>query len=116
MTTHGLFFGWDRPLSGREHEAQEIFTQSMNYFNRLRQEGKIDSVEPVLLQRHGGNLNGFILVRGDMAKLAQIQDSVDFKELVLRVDHVVSRLGVIHASVGEGVTEQMRLWSKTVLK
>jgi len=116
MATSGLFFGWDRPITGREHEAQEIFTQSMNYFNRLRQEGKIESVEPVLLHRHGGDLNGFILVRGDMMKLAQIQDTPDFKELILKVDHVVRRLGVIPAYVGDGVNEEMRLWQKTVLR
>ena len=41
--------------------------------------------EPILLGAHGGDLNGFILIKADEAKLDTVQHSEKFLELITKV-------------------------------
>jgi hypothetical protein len=116
VAKYGMFFGWNRPVPGREVEAAEIFNAGMVFWTQKQQEGKIESFEPVLLARHGGDLNGFVLVRGEQEKINAILHSNEFKDLSLRIDHVVLGWGVIPAYVGEGVAEEMGRWQKMIAK
>ena len=116
MAKHVLFIGWNRPIPGREAKAAELFAETMNYYARMQKEGTIESFEPVLLARHGGDLNGFILVRGSREKLGAWMASPEFNEIAMRVDDAVSSFGIISGYTGEGVQEQMAVWKKLVVK
>lgn len=116
MASFALFFGWDRPIIGREQEAAEAFNSSLAYWGKQQAEGKIESFEPVLLELHGGDLNGFLIVRGERDKLLALKDTEDFKNLTLRTDHAVAGFGIVHALVGEGVAEGMQRWMKVIAK
>jgi hypothetical protein len=56
----------------------------VEYYGRLQQQGEIDSFEPFGLEPHGGDLNGFLLVRGDRDKLARLCVSEAFMRPNLR--------------------------------
>lgn len=58
MAEAGLFVGWGAPVRGRETKGLEIFNESVAYWGRLQQEGRIESFEVVLLYPHGGDLAG----------------------------------------------------------
>jgi len=73
MANNVLFIGWNRAVAGREQKALEVFAKSMEYYTKLQTDGRIESFEPVILGVHGGDLNGFILLRGDAEKLDQIR-------------------------------------------
>ena len=64
MADAGLFIGWGEVVRGRETEALEVFNETLAYYGRLQEEGAIESFEPVFLEPHGGDLSGFILIRG----------------------------------------------------
>jgi hypothetical protein len=51
--------------------ALALFQEAMQYYAQLQHQGEIDSFEPVQLESHGGDLQGFLLLRGDTDKLAQ---------------------------------------------
>ena len=53
--------------------ALTVFQETVAYYGRLQQEGKIESYEPMLLEPHGGGLAGFIVLRGDRASLDEIR-------------------------------------------
>src|SRR5579872_97524 len=72
MADSGLFIGFGAPVRGRERQATKVFNEAFEYYSRLQQEGEIESFEPVLLEPHGGELDGFFLLRGDQDKLARI--------------------------------------------
>ena len=60
---------------GRRYEVGNAkrlaeFNEVLEYWTSLQQQGEIESFETVLLESHGGDLNGFVLVRGDQDKLA----------------------------------------------
>jgi hypothetical protein len=107
MTGDSLFLGWGPVVRGREIKALEVFQETITYYGTLQQEGRIDSFEPVLLAPHGGELAGFILLRGARASLDQIRSSNEFRRLVARAASIVDDVGVIDAYTGEALAEQM---------
>ena len=64
MADAALFIGWGQVVRGREKRAVQVFNESVEYWGKLQADGKIDDFEVVLLTPHGGDLQGFALLRG----------------------------------------------------
>ncbi len=75
MSSNIIFFGWNRPIPGREKLSGAHFQEFAQYLGGLQQSGTIQSFEAVLLDPHGGDLNGFFLIRGEPAKLDAVMAS-----------------------------------------
>jgi hypothetical protein len=103
MADAGLFLGFGSPYPGRERQALKVFAELLEYLGGLQGRGALESVEPVLLQAHGGDLGGFVLVRGSVEQMGQIQASQEFQTRINRGLLVVSALGVVPAFIGEGM-------------
>ena len=85
--------------------ALSLFQEGTQYFARLQQQGVIDSFEPVSLEPHGGDLYGFLLIRGDTDKLAQLRVSPEFFSLTARAQLYLDNIGVTAAYVGESLDQ-----------
>jgi len=109
-----LFIGWDRAVHGRERDSLEAFGMAIGFFANQVAAGKVESFEPVILDRHGGDLNGFILLRGSAANLGALADSDDFRELVIQADMSVTGIGIITGKTGEGVQREMARFQKHI--
>ena len=107
MADDALFLGWGEVVRGREKQAVEVFGESIEYYTQLQQDGKIDSFEPYFLGPHGGDLAGFVLLRGDGAQLDEIQRSPEFERLQARATMIVDRWGAIPAVTGEALARGM---------
>jgi hypothetical protein len=107
MTGDALFLGWGPVVRGRELKALEVFQETLVYYGSLQQDGLIDSFEPVLLGPHGGDLAGFILLRGSRESLDKVRSSTEFQRLVARAGAIVDDVGVIDAYTGEALAGQM---------
>lgn len=107
MAGEALFLGWGPVVRGREQIALQVFQETLAYYGKLQQEGRIESFEPVLIAPHGGDLAGFILLRGERARLDELRSSEDFERLVVRAASVVDNVGVINAYTGEALGEAM---------
>ncbi len=107
MSDDALFLGWGEVVRGREKKAVEVFNESIEYYAKLQQEGKLESFEPWFLGPHGGDLAGFIMLRGERAQLDEILSSPEFETLQARVGLIVDRLGVVPAATGESLARQM---------
>jgi hypothetical protein len=103
MANAALVIGWGPAVPGREHKALQVFSEAIQYYTRLQQQGQIENFEPVALEPHGGDLNGFLLVRGDREKLNRVRSSDEFVRLNNRAQLVVNNFGVIGAFIGEGL-------------
>ncbi len=101
MATGALVIGWGPAVRGREQKALQVFNEAIQYYTQLQQQGTIESFEPVALEPHGGDLAGFLLVRGDREKLNTLRTSEEFLRLNNRAALVVDNLGVINAFIGE---------------
>ncbi len=114
MADAGLFIGFGDPVRGRESQAVEIFNETLGYYGRLQEEGEIESFEPVFLEPHGGDLSGFILLRGDAEKLAALRVSDEFTQLTLRAGLCVESIGVVGADLAERLQRQMAFYTEQI--
>jgi hypothetical protein len=108
MASSALFIGWGEVVRGRERQSNQVFGEAIQYFAQLQQRGEIESFEPVALEPHGGDLQGFLLLRGDREKLNRVRYSDEFLRLSARAGFVVESYGVVAADIGE---EVQRLYS-----
>jgi hypothetical protein len=107
MAGEALFLGWGPVVRGREQTAFKVFQETIEYLGKLQQEGQIDGFEPVLIAPHGGDLTGFVLLRGERGKLDAVRSSEEFERTVVRAGTVVDNVGVINASTGESLGQAM---------
>jgi hypothetical protein len=105
MADAGLFIGWGPPVRGREAKGLEVFNQAISFFGDQQEAGAIESQEAVLIGPHGGDLYGFILLRGSEEQIAELRADDGFQRLTTRAGLIVERLGVVDAVVDEGVGE-----------
>ena len=99
MADAGLFIGWGEVVRGREAEAVATFSSSMEYFGGLEADGTIESVEPVFLEPHGGDLQGFFFLRGDAEKLAALRVDSAFQTAIIRADHAAQPTAITLAGM-----------------
>ena len=116
MANAVLFIGWKRPVPGREQQAMGLFQKGIEYYAKSQSEGKIESYEPVILAAHGGDLNGFILVKGDAVKLSELRREDAFIENVIEAGFCLEGFGVIDGAIGESLTNSLTQWSKLIGK
>jgi hypothetical protein len=114
MAEMGVFIGWGAPVRGREAKSLEVLEESVAYWGRLEQEGQIESFEVVLLYPHGGDLDGFALLRGSGEQLDAMRASEDFNRLVARAGLVVDRLGIVSVALGDSLGPQVQLYRQAV--
>ena len=112
MADRVLFIGWNRAVVGREKQAMQLFQKYMEYFTKLKKEGRIESYEPVLLSAHGGDLNGFWLLKGSAQKFAEIRQDSAFGDLIIEAGYCLEGFGVVLGYIGEDLTNLLSRFSK----
>ena len=114
MADAGLFVGFGNPVHGREAQAIELFNETLGWYEQLQEEGEIESFEPVFLEPHGGDLNGFFFIRGDAEKLAALRVSEEFTQLTIRAALFVESIGVVGADTGERLQRQIAFYTEQI--
>ena len=114
MSSNVLFFGWNRPIPGREKISGEHFQEFLQYLGGLQKNGTIQSFEPVFLNPHGGDMNGFFFIKGDAGKLDSLVASEDWIKHTIRADFHLQGAGFIRGVAGEPLMEMMKLWTESI--
>jgi hypothetical protein len=114
MADSALFVGFGFPVRGRELKAMGVFNEAVEYYTRLQRSGDIESFEPVLLEPHGGELDGFFLLRGDRDKLAHLRSSDEFERLTQRAQLIADHLGVVGGVLGDRLMSQLAAFAHQV--
>jgi len=112
MANSALFIGWNRSVAGREKQAMDLFMKVMEYYGQLQSAGKIESFEPVVLSNHGGDLNGFVLIRGDEVKLGEVGREEKFVNFTIEGGYCLENFGVIKGYIGDSIMNIFSQWSK----
>ena len=114
MADAAIFIGWGQVVRGREAKALQVFGESVAYYTKLQAAGTIESFEPVLLNPHGGDLAGFVLIRGEAAKLEALKATEDWGTVQLRAGLIVDRLGVVDAAIGASLAQGMAAFAAQI--
>ena len=112
MAKGGLFVGWGALIPGREESAGKVLNEAMMFLQRLQQDGTIDSFDAVALEPHGGDLAGFVVVKGEKDAIARLRVSDEFVRIMIRVQLVHSHVGVVGAYSGAEMGELFSVWDR----
>ena len=116
MAEAALCTVFGEPVPGREKQAVNIYADTLQYWGRLQQEGKIERFDVTVLSPSGGDVTGFIVVRGTAAQIDSVRRTKEFQQLLNRVQLVVSHLRVNDAYVDEGLAQIMSQYQEVVEK
>ena len=114
MGTNIVFFAWNRPIPGREQISSEHFNEFTAYLTGLPQSGAIDSFEPAFLEPHGGDLNGFFLIRADTARLDAMMANKEWVTHIARASSHLEGTGTLRGVTGEALMERMGIWRDAI--
>ncbi len=109
---NALFIGWGPVVHGREQQALQVFNEALSYYGELQQQGQIEAFEPVALEPHGGDLSGFLLLRGDPESLSRVRASEEFLRIIHRGGLVAENFGVVTAFVGDDLNRQFETFQQ----
>jgi hypothetical protein len=112
MAGEALFIGWGPVVRGRENPGLRVFQESIEYWGKLQQDGRIEGFDVFLLAPHGGDLGGFATLRGEPQRLAEVRFSDEFERLIVRAASVVDNLGVVLAYTGDALARQVGLFQE----
>jgi len=85
MANAALFIGWGEPVRGRERKSP-----------------------------HGGDLTGFLFVRGDQQTLLSLTGGEEFQRLEARSRLIVDNWGVVPAVIGEALPAQLAVYQQQI--
>lgn len=114
MADRVLLLGWNRTVPGREQQAMQLFQKTMEFNAKLQSENRIEGFDAVILDAHGGDLNGFMILKGDSDKLVEIQADDAFIELTIEAGYCLQDFGVIVGSTGDGIKNILSRWEKYI--
>jgi hypothetical protein len=107
MADAALFIGWGQVVRGREKRAVQVFNESVEYWGGLQGDGRIEDFEVVLLTPHGGDLQGFALLRGSEDQVSALRADEEFQRRVARADLIIDSQGIVDAVIGNGIARGM---------
>ena len=116
MANAAMMIGWDRVVVGREKQALELFNESLTFYGKLVNDKKLESFEPVLMAAHGGDMNGFILLRGTAQQIDAVRRMPQFESMMVRGEHYLEGVGALDAYVGDGLSRIMEIYQNTISK
>jgi hypothetical protein len=108
----GLFIGWGQVVRGREDRALDVFNETLELYGQMQSDGRIESFEVALLQPHGGELGGFVMLRGSEEQIDAVRRSEEFERAMTKGSLIVDDLGVVDALIGEGLARGMAIYQE----
>jgi hypothetical protein len=84
------------------------------YLGKLQTRGDIASFDAVFLDAHGGDLNGFFLLKGESAKLDAVIASTEWLTHITRAALHLDGAGVVRGVHGDNLMARMGLWTDLI--
>jgi hypothetical protein len=112
MESSVIFFAWDRSIPGRELLSAEHFQDFVKYLGELKGKGSIESFDTVFLDLHGGDCNGFFLIKGRRSQIDALCSTIEWITHMTRAGMHLQQSGAVRGVTGDSVMERMALWTK----
>jgi hypothetical protein len=116
MADRMLFLSWGQVVRGREERALEVFNESVRFYGRMQQEGRIESFDVALLEPHGGSINGYFALHASASQLAELRETEEFRRLQIDVSMIIDDLRVVNGLTGDGLAREMSMFAEAVSK
>ena len=88
----------------------DLMKRFNKWLEKLKASGEITGFTRVWLEPHGGDLNGFVLIEGDVAKLQALKQTDEWNDGIIRLALALDGVGINHAVVrGDVDAEESRV-------
>jgi hypothetical protein len=115
MADRILFISWGSPVRGREERGLEVFNETMGFYGRLQQEGRVESFDVALVAPNPG-LGGYITLHGSAEQLNALREDDEFQRILVDASLIVEDLRLVEGYTNEGIARQMALYQSAVAK
>ncbi len=115
MADRILFIGWGKVVHGREERALAVFDESIGFYGRCQQEGRIERFDVVFLNPASG-LEGYFDLRGSAEQLAALREDETFQRLMIDADLVVEKLTILDGFTDTAIAKQLELYRDAIAK
>ena len=92
----------------------DLFGRCMQFYSKLQADGRIESFDTVVLDAHGGDLNGFIMLKGSSQQIAAVRQDSAWIELMVEAGYCIEGVGGISGYIGEGTMNIMSGYMKLI--
>ena len=115
MADRVIFISWGTVARGREERALEVFNETVGFYGRLQQDGRIESFDVTLLDANG-EMDGYMQLHGSAEQLAALKMDDEYRRILIDAAMVVDGLSQIEGSTNEGVARDMGLFQDAIAK
>jgi hypothetical protein len=115
MADRVLFISWGENVAGREERGLEVFNEALGLYGRMQQEGRIESVDVVLLDPNA-DLGGYIQLHGSHDQLAAIQEDPEYRRVLYDASLVVKRLRGVEGFTNEAVSREVAIYQDAIAR
>jgi len=104
----GLMIRYGKLVPGREHQAMDLFQETLAYFGQKLERSEISYFEPFFLMTSDQEEElGFFIIKGDMSAIASLADEEAFKVLLEKARVLAAHVHMDWLQVGESAGEQV---------
>jgi hypothetical protein len=114
MAEAALCTHWGTPIPGREKQALKVFNETVQWWARVQQEGKIERFDVTVLAPSGGAVAGFLVARGTAEQIDSLRRSKEYQQQLARAQLIASHLSVTDAYVDEGLAQIMSQYQEVI--
>jgi hypothetical protein len=115
MADRVLFTSWGTVVRGREERALEVFNEILGFYGRLQQEGRIESLDVVLLAPAIG-IRGYLAVHGSGEQLDALRKDEEYLRLMIDAELMVDDLNIVEGWANQGVAHQLGLYQGQIVR
>jgi hypothetical protein len=109
----GVLIRWGSVVPGREVQALALFEETVAYYGRLIEAGKLTSFEPFLFSTSDFDTEqGFFILKGPVTEIFSVIDSEEYKTLLAKASMLLHHLNVSLLTVGDGVVAEIARFDK----
>jgi len=116
MADRILYIGWGKVVRGREERALAVFDESVGFYGRCQQDGRIEKFDVVLLDLNAGGVAGYIELHGSPEQLAALRRDDDFEQLLADANFIVEDLSVLEGHTEQGLARRIELYRNAMSK
>jgi hypothetical protein len=116
MADAGFWVVWGVPTRGRERQAVQTLMETMEYFEGLARDGRIERSDTVVLKPQSTEIGGFILLQGTKQQIDSLRRDTEFQRWVNIVQLVADKVGFVDAWVDKGIPEALGLYDDALKK
>jgi hypothetical protein len=115
MADRVLFISWGENVAGREERALEVFNESVGFYGRCKEEGRIEDFEVVMLAPNA-DVDGYVAIKGTADQLNALTEDPEYLRLLTEATTIVHKVRVAQGVTGAAIAQRMQIFMEVAAK